>query len=418
MKILHLNTYENMGGAALAANRLHKALQSVGADSHMGVAVRQTEDASVHSLLDDSGIDEFYLNNRKINGFLAEEYPSKLTSIKFSPQVWHSSIYRKINELKPDIIHMHWIVDEFIPTSALRGINAPVVWTLHDTWAFTGGCHYFGKCNKFKKECGACFVLNSNKEQDISYMSFKQKEKVYAKIQPTIVTLSKRFKENVLESTLLGSCTVKHLPNCVNTDLFSHDTIARKKFRETLNIAEDTRVILFGADGAMQDLRKGPDLLAQALEKLKGLGEENIVCLVFGSKEGEQLTFPTYYLGRVSQDDLPIVYSSADMFICPSREDNLPNTIMESLSCATPVVGFDVGGIPDMVEHLVSGYIAKAEDVEDLAKGMQYVLADEDRRKKMRLAARKTVEDRYSMAVVAKEYLALYEEVLQNKKKA
>ena len=416
MKIVHVNTSEQWGGAALAANRIHKALLASGIDSQMAVIRKTSDNPSVHAILSEEEEHERRVRWGVTRKMVFEKYPDYDKNIIFSPQISHSSTYRKINELKADIIHLHWIAEEFISIAGLAGLKAPVVWTLHDTWAFTGGCHAF-KCKKFKKECGSCPLLRSDNPLDMSHISFKQKENAYKKMQATIVASSKHLQEDIKSSTLLGLNKIKHIPHCLDMDFFSSEMKNINDIRKNLSVPENSRVVLFGASDPDIDKLKGYDLLVEALEKLKKMGEENIFCLVFGANKNLPLPYPSKDLGYLGQEFLPFIYSCADVFVCSSRAESFSNTTLESLSCGTPVVGFDIGGIPDMVEHLVSGYVAKPEDATDLAKGMQYVLADEERRKKMGLSARKMVEKQYSMTGVAKEYITLYEEVLQNKKK-
>ena len=410
LKVLHINTFENIGGAAIATNRLHQSLLELGVDSHMVVFLKQTEKETVHAILDKEQETIRAEQEEQTRKYLEDTYPNRMTSV-FSPQIFSSSMYEQINEFNADIVHLHWTALNFMSPLTILGFKAKIVWTFHDTWGFTGGCHYFGKCTHFTEECGQCPQLASDNPKDISYISFQQKKMLYEKKQATIIALSRSFQDDIKRSSLTKKCAVVNLPNCIDTQVFS--PLEKIVARKASDIPQNARVVLFGADSNL-DKRKGYDLLLEALEHLKNNGEDNIFCLFFGQHEGEFSIYPSHSLGQIKQELLPAVYASADVFICPSREDNLPNTIMESLSCGTPVVGFDVGGIPDMVEHLVSGYIAKAEDAEDLAKGIQYVLADEELRKKMSVAARKTAEERYSMSVVARQYKELYKQKIKN----
>ena len=204
------------------------------------------------------------------------------------------------------------------------------------------------------------------------------------------------------------------LPNPIDAAVFR--PVPRRLARQLLGLAPETRYILFGACSAVADKRKGYDLLAAALNALPSASRENTCCLVFGASHGESsppLPLPTRFLGVLHDEiALALAYSAADVFVCPSREESFSNTTLESLACGTPVAAFAVGGIPDMVEHQVSGMLAAPHDPHELAECIAYILARDDRRRRMGEAAREKVARQYDMPVVAKKYMALYEELL------
>ncbi len=411
MKILHLNTYEKAGGAAIAAHRIHLALNAhTSCESIMGVLHKQSDSDIVYPLP---------MYTSRVARILGNRISSKLASMVqpndgtyFSSYIIPNNLLPAIKALKPDLVHLHWIAHFMSPwmVESLAQLGVPVVWTLHDTWAFTGGCHYYGNCEKWQSQCHACPHI-APISLDIINLQWKAKKRAYAATQPVIIALSHFMEESAKKSALCGDLSVNHLVNTINTQDFR--PIDKKMAREVLGLEQDKKYILFGANSATKDVRKGYDLLVSALQCLSPDMKESAHCLIFGAAEGAALPISATFLGRLNDSiTLALMYSAADVFVCPSREDNLPNTVIESLACATPVVGFAIGGIPDMVEHQSNGYVATPFDTQDLAHGITFVLEDALRHSTLCHAARKKVEENYAEAVVAKQYMALYEKVL------
>lgn len=416
MKIVHLNTFENVGGAAIAARRLHTALNLDGrVISIMGVKVKDSDAADVVAL-------PCYRSKfigkvlTKVSDKLVSWHTSKGKTF-YSAYLLPNSLAAAVQALQPDIIHLHWIAGSFISPWVLKqiaGLSIKTVWTLHDTWAFTGGCHYYGACRQWQSQCRACPELSSNFPCDLAKLQWICKNNAYQALQPAIIGLSKKFTTDIGRSALLKNFQAVQLPNTIDTEKFR--PIPKQIARDLLGLPAEGRYILFGACTATNDSRKGYDLLSKALGTLSEQAQKNTRCLVFGAtRDNGQSThsLPTQFLGILHDEiALALAYSAADVFVSPSREDNLPNTVMESLACGTPVVGFAVGGIPDMVEHKVNGMLATPHDPRELAEGIAYVLEDAERREAMGRAARRTVEEKYAYPVVAKQYISLYEQLL------
>ncbi len=411
MKVLHCSSYLN-GGAGIATQRLHVALQESGkCCSSIGVRKKNHADPHVMELA------------HPVDIFLTRLSNLPLRVIKKDPDVFFSSyllpntIAHEIKKIQPDIVHLHWI-SNFMSPWTLRQVaklSMPVIWTLHDTWPFTGGCHY-GTCTKWQQECLQCPLLKYG-TGNLAHLVWQEKKKTYANLQPHIVVPSIKLMQKVQNSSLLQTFPATHIPNAVDSQIFY--PIDKKLARQQLGLKEDTFYILFGAISAISDHNKGYDLLKDALEILASNSATSCQCLIFGASEGPPLPLPTTFLGHINeQHTLALAYAAADVFVCPSREESFSNTTLESLACGTPMVGFDIGGIPDMVTHKESGYIATPYDTKDLARGIAYILEDDARRQYMGQQARSTVEERYSSPVVAKQYIKLYEELLAKKGKA
>ena len=423
MKITILSTFDNFGGAAIAASRLNKALNSNGLSSNMLVQDRKGNLPNVESIAQNW-------------------FQKKLALLRFALDRYQFAFYEKNKDVrfifsqakigidisnhpliqKSDIIHLHWINFGFLSLNSLEKlfkINKPVVWTLHDMWVFTGGCHYSRECTNYERNCGNCvqFLKNSS-ENDLSHQVWERKKEIFSKANLTIVTCSEWLAEKARESSLLKDKTIVSIPNPIDTDVFRpiEKSIARGNFK----LSPDKKYILFGAV-KISDARKGFAYFAEAISIINqqliinNIDPDNIEVLIFGQAQAadfEGLPFKVNILGKLS--DLEMIckaYSAASVFVSPSIEDNLPNTIMESMACGTPVVGFDVGGIPEMIDHEKSGYLAKYKSSEDLAKGIYWILFNADYQL-LANNSRQKVLDNYSEKVVAEKYKKVYQSLI------
>ncbi len=338
----------------------------------------------------------------------------------FSPAYLPERLARKIALIDPDIIHLHWVCGGFLRIESLKKFHKPIVWTLHDMWAFTGGCHYDGSCGRYKDACGACPQLGSRRRHDLSRWIWKRKKRAWQGIDITIVTPSRWLAECVKASSLFQRYRIEVIPNGLNIHCFK--PIDKKIARDILSLPQDKRLILFGAMDSTTNKRKGFQFLAPVVQVLANNGwHNNVELIVFGSSKPDnppEFGLKVNYLGQFKDEiSLAILYAAADVFVLPSTQENLPNTMMESLACGTPVVAFNVGGIPEMVEHQVNGYLAKAFDTDEFASGIKWVLEDPERFLRLGKAAREKVVKEYAIEVQAGRYLNLYEEILEKQKR-
>ncbi|WP_406659835.1 glycosyltransferase family 4 protein [Methanolobus sp. ZRKC3] len=412
MKPLLLNTSDIQGGAARAAYRLHQGLQQIDVESKMLVQKKSSNDNSVIGPKTNiKGPRSSTWNIMAVGRYLVDRLPliyydpHNFKQIDWSPQWLPNNIHRKINKLNPDVVHFHWICQGFVPVQEVAKIKQPIVWTLHDMWAFTGGCHYNGTCDRYKDKCGSCPQLGSNKENDLSKRVWKHKKECWDDLDFTVVTPSHWLANCARSSSLFEDKKIEVIPN--GLDLQKFKPVAKDEARKALNLPLDKNLILFGALNSTQDKRKGFQYLKSAISILSE--DLDFEAIVFGnSSGGDQLDIPVNYMGRLPDNMLTSIYSAADVFVAPSVQDNLPNTIMESLACGTPSVAFDIGGMSDMIVHKENGYLAKPFDVEDLAKGIEWVVEQDQRKKYLSEASRKYVENNFELKSVAKQYADLY----------
>jgi glycosyltransferase involved in cell wall biosynthesis len=413
VKPILLSTTDISGGAARAAYRLHTGLRHIGINSMMFVNKKITDDPSVIGpvLKWDKGI---ALMRSTTDSLPLQFYRNRKSAI-FSTAILPDNLSSRINSLNPDIIHLHWTAEGFLQIETLRKFRKPLVWTLHDMWAFTGGCHYDNGCGKYISECGACPQLSSKRQNDLSRFIWKRKNRAWRNLDITVVTPSRWLAERAGESSLFKNYRIVVIPNGLNTECFR--PVDKQTARNILSLPGDKKLILFGAIDASVDKRKGFEYLASALQKLKNhLLREKAEIVIFGTSEPgnpPDLVLKTHYMGKLHDEiALALLYSAADVFVLPSMQDNLPNTVMEAFACGTPVVAFNVGGIPEMIEHQVSGYLSEAMDPNSLAEGIQWVLENTGRSIQLGIAAREKAVLEYDLKAQAKRYADLYNEII------
>jgi glycosyltransferase involved in cell wall biosynthesis len=419
MKVTLINTSDAGGGAPAACLRLLKALVLKKTDARLLVQHKKTGEERVE------GIVKSFIRRLKANAdFLRERIPfilfherDKSVRFAFSTANAGTSIKHQPLVKDADIIHLHWTNSGFLSIADLKELvdtGKPIVWTLHDMWTFTGGCHYSGSCDNFMRECGNCPFLRDPGDNDISHSGWLRKAALYKNAQNiTFVTCSQWLAGVAKKSSLLSKFRIEAIPNPIDITIFSPQD--KSAARQKWGIDADVKIILFGAAN-INDRRKGISYLVDALNVLKSeyAATEQIEMVIFGKNKHfdiNTLPFKVHELNLLtSADDLAEVYSLADVFVTPSLEDNLPNTIMEALSCGTPVVAFDTGGIPEMVDHLKNGYLAKFKDAADMAKGLHETLVGDAQ---LAINARQKVLDNYTNEIVANQYINLYQSLLK-----
>jgi len=421
MKVLQLNTFDVEGGAALAAWRLHLGLRDAGVDSKMLVQTKTGTDATA--------IERDTASARALGQLRPWLEALPLLMYRGRPAThWATEwvptrITEQIHDEKPDIIHLHWVCRGFMSVADIGGVSqgprgTPVVWTLHDSWAFTGGCHVPGHCTKYRQQCGLCPQLNSREGDDLSRHTWERKNLLWTETPLTIVTPSDWLARCARDSSLFKTRRVEVIPNGIDTSRMA--PMPRDEARAELALPQDKKLILLCAMNAVQDTNKGFRHLEEALRKLAGTGWRDRVELVVVGQAAPPTPVdtgvPTRFLGVLKGEEaMRRVYSAADLTVLPSLQENLPNSIMESMACGTPVTAFGIGGIPQLVEHDVTGYLARPQDDADLAAGLEYILSDSARRDRMGMQARLKIEREFDTRLTAKRYHDLYEQLLANR---
>lgn len=375
MKILHISVSDKIGGAAIAAFRLNRAMLAADWNSKLLVLYKRSIDEDVISVTKYK-TKAFYYVGRAIN-YLLNKYVLKPIYM-YSSALWGIRVCHRRELQEADIIYVHWINNDFLSIKELKRIlctNKKVIFFMHDMWTITGGCHYSFDCDKYKIKCQNCLYLRGH-VVDMALYVFKKKYKLLTPCQNLFfVTPSTWLGDCVKQSALFGNKKIKIIPNIIDTHIFK--SIDQGVARSLLGLPMEKKLILFGADAGTANPYKGWSYLKEALIKVQ---MTNVEIVVFGNKlpkeEEKEISYVVHSVGRLNDEySLSLLYNAVDLFITPSLADNFPNTILEALACSTPVVAFNTGGIPDLVRHKVTGYLAEYKSSISLAQGIEWVLA-------------------------------------------
>jgi glycosyltransferase involved in cell wall biosynthesis len=418
MRVVHLSTSDLGGGAARAAFRVHTGLLRLGVDSKMLVLKRQSDQPSVLKMTWHT--DPLTKIRRAIHSRqIARDFEPYKSAMPPSYELFSDdrsdAAYDLVREIPDcDILNLHWVAgfidhENFFPKLPR---HLPIVWRLADMGALTGGCHYDAGCGKFTQSCGACPALASSEEKDLSRKIWLRKHRAIDSIETSrmhLVGTSRWIAGEAKRSSLLGRFDSTIIPNALDTEVFC--PMDKAAARDQLGVPRDKKVILFVADSA-ENKRKGFDYLLRALQSLDG--RSDLFLLSVGGVSPQVGDLPLLHLGRIADDRrLCMAYNAADVFVIPSLQESFGQTVTESLASGTPVVGFDTGGIPDMVRPGVTGYLAKTGEVAELAGAICRVLDDPQAAEEMGQHCRQIAENEYALDRQARTYRTLYENLVK-----
>lgn len=415
MNIRLLSYSDIEGGAARAAYRLHSALRTANYSSRMLVQKKLSDD---HAVTGPVGyVEKLTFLNRILAGELLVKLQKSDNPIHHTPSWYPFELCRHFthNLESADIVHLHWLRD--IPTiKCICRINKPVVWTLHDMWAFCGAEHYTSDSSTARWRTGYTKSNRSplDKGLDIDHWTWKRKKKYWQ--QPLhIIAPSHWLAKCVSESSLMRDWPVHVIPNVLDPDIFK--PIDKSFARQTLNLPQDAQLILFGAIKGGEDPRKGFDLLQRSLAVLGKPLTTKIYGVIFGQsqpKDAPEYGFPIRWMGHIHDEwTMTLLYSAADVMVVPSYQEAFGQTASEAQACGCPVVAFDTTGLPDVVEHKKTGYLAAPFEPEDLAHGITWVLEDKERHKRLSVAARERTVRLWSPEVVVPQYISVYQQAIE-----
>ena len=426
MRILQISTYDISGGAARATYRLHRGLRDAGHDCRMLVRYKDTNDRFVSSVAPENQAytsDEALYLGVAIQGHYIDSHRTAVSNTLFSlPYPGHDlSTLPLIKEA--DIINLHWVAQyqSLLTLKRLFDLGKPVVWTLHDQWAFTGGCHYTAGCERYTKDCRACPQLAEDPFH-LPEAVLKDKLRLFENARLTLVTPSRWMGACAGKSALFKDLRVEVIPNALETDLYRPFPKARAKKR--IGLGPDTLTLLFGGVSGNEKRKGFPKLMGAIRTCLKDPGFRNLVktkkiSLIYFGHAGDALEgvgIPVQSLGYLdSEKDIITAYGAADLFILPSLEDNLPNTMLEAMSCGTPVVAFDVGGIPEGVKNGETGQLVPSGDVRQMGKAILSLISNPEQRKAMGKACRKRAQEQYRLEIQVRAYVDLYKELIESR---
>jgi len=422
MNVLQMSTGDITGGAAKASYRLTKGLRSIGQHCDMLVKYKTTDDPVVH------GIDDAWLlkdNNPAPSTYFQDNYINRqrteISNTLFSLFYSGYDVTNLDLVRTTDVINLHWVVNFQSPRTIahLASLGKPVVWTLHDQWPFTGGCHYSAGCAKYRTNCSPCPQLLDDSAGLISAL-LRDKVHYFGDAPITIVSPSQWLADCARESTLFRKHRVETIPNSLETDVFS--PLEKETARKKLGLHEEGLILLFGSESGSEK-RKGFKELLSAIqicmesERFAGMVRDRkitVMCFGHPAKELESSGLHVIPLGFLETDEnIRNAYCAADIFILPSLEDNLPNTMLESMSCGIPVIAFNTGGMPDVIIDEHSGLIVPSGDIRALSHAIVSLSFDRQKRERMSKNCRKEAVAKYSLETQARRYLQLYDDLRQ-----
>ena len=409
VNILHINQSDLAGGASIAGYRLHQGLLKHGIDSRLLVAMAKTKSARVDSIPRSRFLDKL---TSPITQQLGLHYIDNLASFNISQHSFFKNA---------DVINFHNLHHggkgyfNYLAIPSLTK-NKPAIFTLHDMWSFTGHCSYSYDCDRWKVGCGKCPYPDAYPAiaRDNTGIEWKLKNWAYKHSNLTIVTLSRWLTEQVKKS-MLNDFPIHYIPNGIDTEVYQ--PLDSQDCKSVLGIPKNKKVLMFAATN-LTEIRKGGILLMKALQHLPNSLKTETVLLTFGNGSeaiADTVDMPVLNFGYISNDYFKaIVYSAADLFVFPTRADNLPLMLQESMSCGTPMVSFKIGGVPDLVRPGITGYLAQPEDTQDFCNGIVQLLEDRDLRDRLSDNCREIALEEYNLELQAQRYIEIYHQILQN----
>ena len=409
MKVSHFCTTD-FGGAYRAASRISEAMRLAGADSALYVRTKTHKDSECTAIVD-SPIKSFVSKAKNVGNLLLSK--GEIITDRFGTDITKTAAVQDA-----DVIILHW-VNSFVSYDTLKKLSdtkKPVIWVMHDMWPYTGGCHHGYGCERYAQGCGKCPFLNSSDENDLSRKNFMRKKEALRGSGMVLVSPSNWNRDCCEKSGISEGLEKRVIHNPIDTGIFNPEgdtLLLRKKYGLPLH----KKLILFGA--MVQSVHKweGMEMTAKAVSMLDEDTKKDCELLLFGNAPGIDLScfdIPARALGHIDgQEKIADIYRLSDVFVSPSVADNYPNTLLESVCCGTPCVCFDIGGMPDIVKTGITGYLAKAKDVDDLSKGLGYVLEGDLKVKLQDISYNKNLSDN-SYDIIGRQYVGLCEEMCRN----
>jgi glycosyltransferase involved in cell wall biosynthesis len=409
MKLLHLAYADGGGGAFKAAHRIHRGLRAMGIDSSMLVSKRVTNDPHVADAGSPGG---------RVWAQLAtylDVLPLRLSRAPrddfFSLGWVGTGAARKARKRAPDLVQLHWICAGFMRIEELAALRVPLVWRLADMWAFAGAAHYVGDDTRYIDGYTPRSRPSGERGPDLNRWVWERKRRALARVKDlTIVTPSRWLARCASQSVLLRDRRVEVIPTGQDTSVYR--PIPRRVAREILRLPQEAKLVMAASMG-IGEKRKGVALLLQALESLR---DRQYRLLLLGDRPSTESRLPVeaHWLGRLNDDiSLALAYSAADVFVAPSTEENLANTVIEAMACGIPCVAFDIGGMPDIIRPGINGYLATPFSIDELARGIVAVLESGSAYERISGEARNTVVTEFSEELQARRFASLYEDVLR-----
>lgn len=415
LRVVFVMAHDSSGGAARAVFRIFETIRE-----HFGDAV----DLSIRAIHKTHELASIVGGKPKRNFwerwryFIITRFRKYFPRPRFVPDIrllhsrarHHSGLGRELNDLNPDVVMLGWLGNATLSIEEIGRLKPAVVWRLSDMWMFSGAEHYSGRA-RYSQGYSKRSRPDSESGPDINRETYRRKLRNW-KTPRHVISPSHWMASELQKSPLTKGWPVHVIPNPIDTVKWApkNRSIARKN----LGILQNAAVVLFGAGGGTQFEHKGADLLFDALAALEQSSERDelgpLVLLVFGESASNSHigTIPVMYLGELDDEALIEAYSAADVMVVPSRLDNFPSTAVEAQSCALPVVGFRVGGLPDIIADGETGKLAEPFDVKQLCDAILWVLSDTERRSKLSQASRERASTLWEPRTIAEQYVDVF----------
>lgn len=403
MRVAVITAADGPGGAGLSARQLHEGFRAFGMDSRLFVSDATKKGEYVHAF------PRRIARLRAKIEFGTAELLAPDRSSWFSPSLLPDLKWPRVRAFKPDVVSLHWINAGHIGIESLPMLPRPLVWTLHDMWPFTGGCHYDGGCGRYRQACGECPVLGSTVQRDLSRFVHKRKEHAWKELDPVLVVPSDWMARAAQTSRLMANAPVFVVPRPIDTSLFA--PVGRALARSSLALPQDAIVLACGAHGLDRDRNKGWENLRSSLEKLD-CSHLDATLMLFGCKGAMPDRIGSVKVRAVGfiddPHDLVRIYNAADLLIMPSKQEAFGRIGAEALSCGTPVVAFRSPGAGELIEDLETGFIVPKSDDVSLRYTLQTALSQASALAAMRPRARAKALEEYDTSVVASQYRNIF----------
>lgn len=403
MRVLIISGEDLAGGGHRAAFRLHQALRGIGVESFMAVRRKYSSDPYVHKMTPSElgwpPVGRGYLD-------LLPAFLCRRSDEPISLGLQSTNLGKLVERFRPDVVNLHWINGGIASISSIGKLNVPIVWTLHDMWPFTGGCHYSGECTQYRASCDKCPKIKPLLGAPfVTRWIYNRKRHHWDNKPLHAITPSSWMRGLALSSSLFRNAKVTHIRNCVDPTVFNGH--AREKTRNELGLSANSKAILFSS---ANQPRKGAFILPEIIRSLRAtqLGTEWRFLFMGGLPPLLERRQDVIVLPRTTDEArVASYYAASDIYALPSFEDNLPNTISESLSCGTPVAAFPVGGIVEMIESGCNGILSSYCTHQSLSEAiLKYPLLGPEARTIIARAAHKT----YAPSHIAHQHISIYRE--------
>ncbi|MGD0951030.1 MAG: glycosyltransferase [Methanotrichaceae archaeon] len=443
LRILQINTFDMHGGAAKVAFNLFRSYRDLGYHSSLAVGLKKSINPEVMQIPTDIGSNYWENLWLKAGVVLAKKYPNRINNpchverflrILGDPVILLNYLTGRENfefpgtahifkfiENEPDIIHCHNLHGNYFDLRQIPKIckETPLILTLHDAWMLGGHCAHSFECELWKTGCGNCpdLAISPAIRRDATAYNWRRKRDIYAKSRLYVATpsqwLMNKVKNSMLAPAIIDS---RVIPNGVDLEIFHpYDMIAARK---EIGLPQDAKILLFAASGIRKNIWKDYDTLQKAVSLVgKSSYERDVLFVTLGESA------PKEKIGTVEvrfvpyQLDSSLVaryYQAADVYIHAVRAETFGNTLVEAMSCGTPVVATSVGSIPELIDESLTGFLVPQGDPVEMAQRIIELLSNEELRYKMGRDAAEAARHKFSLDRQVEAYLNWYKEILIN----